>query len=202
MLWRFAAAVIVCALWSATCAADIIVSVGAIELLPNQTNQQVPIAVTETGGETVQGLNFRLRVGDGTGGPDYAHPGPKITSVDLIDGDTVFSLNHQDPTNVKTYSYSWAGSVTTASGSVTPDGVLALVTFDTTGVNAQSYAGPWSVYLMDRSGNKTDFAGITPTLVAGTVSITQTVPEAGTGVLLALAAGVAVVWRVLPRKRR
>lgn len=189
-------------LWTAFCPAEIIVTAGDIALLPNQANQKVAIEVSETQGEVIQGLNFRIRVGNGTGGPDYSHPGPTITAVDLTDESAIFSLNHQDLTNVKRYPYSWAGSVTTAAGTVVPEGILAYVTFDTTSVNSTIFTGPWDLLFLDRSGNKTNFAGIVPTLVAGTIEI-KSVPEPAPCVLMAgacLAFAIALLRKRLARQ--
>ncbi len=125
------------------------IDVGNHYLVPNQAGQSVRIMVS--GGEQVSGLNFFAQVGDG--GPELGQfglpPGtdaPAITTVDLKSG-TIFNgisdLQSNDGSIPQVAMYSI--EYTQAGGSVAADGVLATLTFDTTGFSA----GTWDFLLGD-----------------------------------------------------
>ncbi|MFV2067995.1 MAG: hypothetical protein ACC645_13560, partial [Pirellulales bacterium] len=143
-------------LWGlASCALGAsIVVVGNQALLPNTANQT--IAINVMGSELVQGLNFRVQVEDGGPLPPAAGPptGPVITAVDLITG-TIFDGNVSEQTDLLSLEQIWVQSVTTQSGTVIADGLLASVTFDTTGF----WQGSFQLALADTLDGPTDFAG-------------------------------------------
>jgi autotransporter-associated beta strand protein len=148
--------------------ADPDINVGSYYLLPNTAGQVRTIYVT--GGGAVSGLNFNISVGNGIN-PSNA---PKITNVDVLGTaaqPTIFYANNkgqQDPyTDPSVYPYYETRQTTTATGTVTAAGLLALVTFDTTGVTT----GSWGLSLTDPSGVPTDFAGVPAVITNGSITI-------------------------------
>ena len=81
---------------------------------------------------------------------------------------------------------------TTQSGSVAADGVLAWVTFDTTGLMASD--GPFTLSMNDTLNGATDFAGIPATITDGQLSIVA-VPEPNACTLFLFAFGGLAVRR-------
>ncbi|MBN2291312.1 MAG: PEP-CTERM sorting domain-containing protein [Pirellulales bacterium] len=132
------------------------IDVGNRFLIPNKADQVVRIMVS--GGEQVSGLNFFAQIGDG--GPELSEfgldpgtPAPTITAVDIKSG-TIFDGIPDDQSNdysipqVAMYSI----AITEPEGSVPADGVLATLTFDTTGYTT----GTWDFLL---TGVLPDFPG-------------------------------------------
>ncbi|HUT58008.1 MAG TPA: hypothetical protein VNA25_09190 [Phycisphaerae bacterium] len=104
-------------------------------LLPNTPGQVINISVT--GGEQVNGLQFNLQVADG--GPENGGSidGPVITNVDILTG-TIFDGNNWGdlgwgPIPGPGPAQLWESWTLTASDTVPAAGLLAKVTFDTTG---------------------------------------------------------------------
>jgi len=157
--------------WSlASCAVGApIVVVGNHALRPNMANQTIAIGVT--GADPIEGLNFRIQVEDGGPLPPAAGPptGPVITSVDLITG-TIFADNFSEQTDLLRLDQIWVQSVTTESGTVIADGLLATVTFDTSGFTQ----GSFRLALAETLDGPTDFAGIPITITDGMLHV---VPE-------------------------
>ena len=178
------------AAWTAT------ITAGSHSLLPSAPGQLINVLVT--GGDAVEGLNFRLVVADGF--PDLTGStidGPNITSVDIIGTGTVFSNTLTDTNNNTgqqdaNVPQAWDASTTTASGTVSAEGVLARVILDTTGFTS----GTWALVLDNPELTETNFAGISATLVNGSITI---IPEPTS---LALAAMGAAMLLVISRYRR
>ncbi len=90
------------------------------------------------GGDAFSGANLQMTVSDGSAGP-------VITGVDLIGVGTLFNGNNTGQgTNIDTPRQS-STYTTTSSGYVGPNGVLAFVTFDATGL------APGSSFVLDLS---------------------------------------------------
>ncbi len=166
---------------SHACASPII-SVGDVVLLPNRSQQRVPIIVS--GGDEVQGLNLNVAV-EGGGTEFGGSMGPKITNVDVTDG-TIFESNNDGHTTIGAFDQVWAVTTATVSGTVNADGVLAWLTFDSTGFDEGM--GPFVLSLSDPLGTPTDFAGIPADLSDGRITIQ--VPEPSTRLLFTLAVSV------------
>jgi len=116
----------------------ILIVVGDHSLLPNTAGQQVLINVQgEEGNEFVQGLNLNMQIGDGTAGPVFQ-------DVNIVDG-TIFDGNHNLPVHVADQPWVQVWTVTTATGSVLANGLLAALTIATTGIDS----GTWALTLKD-----------------------------------------------------
>ena len=157
------------------------IEIGDLFLRPNTANQQVPLYVHS--GKHVSGANLYLQVGDG--GPELSDygvapgtAGPTITNVDLKTG-TIFAsvtdpqIDQPGIPQVATTTI----AISEAGQSVLADGVLATVTFDTTGF----LEGTWD-FLLDNvlpfaelSGPfHTDFAGVPAHISSGRLIIRET----------------------------
>jgi hypothetical protein len=138
---------------------------GTHMLLPNTSGQQVPIMVT--GGEAVSGVDLFVQVGDGGATVGGVDTGPIITQLDLVTG-AIFAANHTeiftDPAPLI-----WGATTTTASGFVTANGRLAMLTIDTTGITS----GQFALILNPPSTGPTAFAdpGVTTMLIHGTLQV-------------------------------
>jgi hypothetical protein len=185
LLLGLAACVLVCS----QAMADPIIQVGDHNLLANTPGQALTISVT--GGDLVEGLNLYLQIDD-------ENTGPKIQSIDVLTG-TIFQGNNTGQT-VQALNETgdlpyWMGyaTVTTASGNVAANGLLATVIVDTTGFTS----GTWSLNANFNYGGdpyQSDFGPMLATSLNGSITI---VPEPGTLVLLVTAGlGLAAcVWR-------
>jgi hypothetical protein len=167
-----------------------IVDVGVHKLLPNTKDQE--IAITVEGSDPVQGLNFRIQVEDGGPLPPAmgSPTGPVITAVDLITA-TVFAGNVSPQTDLLSLPQIWVQSVTTQSGSVVADGLLATVTFDTTGFSR----GSFRLALDDTLDGATDFAGIPIDITDGILRVVPEPPGGMMGLLGFLVLVVASTYR-------
>ena len=175
--------------------ADLMVTIGNPTLLPNTPNQMIQIQ--SSGGEQVQGLNFNLQID-----PVAGLTTPTITGVDIVSPGTVFGLNNTgqnttgvgelDPVDSPGTQFAFA-TTTAGNGSVLSDGVLAFVTFDTTGTNE----GTFTLRLDSTLNGPTDFAP-TPVdqFIGGILSVTA-VPEPNT-----LAVGSVLATLSVMRRRR
>jgi autotransporter-associated beta strand protein len=144
-----------------------VVTVGNLDLLPNTPDQVRQIMVS--GGEYVAGLTFNISVGNGLDAD-----APRITGVDIIGTaaePTIFYGNNTgqvDPNGAPGPYAEYETAQTTTNAELVPaDGVLANVTFDTTGFTA----GTWALVLADPGGVATDFAGVTPVINNGEITV-------------------------------
>ena len=160
--------------------ASIVIDVGNHQLLPNTRDQIVDIFVTGT--DQVQGLNFYSQVASGSSGPI-------IFDVDIIGPGTIFFGNNVGMTDLDgpgdpDPAPQWEGRTTTTStGTVLANGLLATMTFDTTGLSA----GTWDLLLSGTLNGTTDFAGTPAGITNGTVFIGIGIPEPS----------AIVIWLVL-----
>jgi hypothetical protein len=156
------------------------ITVGQVQLLPNQADQWIDIQVT--GGDPVAGVDLFLQVGDG--GPELAtfglpasKAGPKISGVELKAG-TIFQNVTDLPANVgsaqlpQTAVHTLALVGTTAS--VPAAGTLAKVQIDTTGF----FGGSWALRLDNvlpfavfGGPHATNFAGTPAVIENGSITI-------------------------------
>lgn len=143
--------------------------VGTHRLQPDMAGQQIPIYVS--GGGPVQGLNFNLQIADPNIPPDVAAEAPVITRVDILTG-TIFADNHTglridlDEDRVPQHAYQ---ATTTAFGTVAAEGLLAMVTVDTTGF----WNGAWTLQLSRTVNGPTDFAGLPPSIIDGAITLSS-----------------------------
>jgi len=170
--------------WGATLGIDLSLEDYALE--PNLGGQQVLISVVDQeGGTTVEGVTLNVRLDDGLS--PTMDPAPRITAVDML-GDsatpTIFYNQANSPVDPDGEPDPWpyyeSRSVTTVGPPVAADGLLAIVTFDTSGVSA----GQWDLILRDPADVATEFPGVTLDLTPGVLSI---VPEPSTCGLLLVA---------------
>ncbi len=175
-----------CLMLSSTAQAAIIIDFGNAVLQPNQANQIVPINVTSD--TAIQGLNFSMQIDPG------AFTLPTITAIDITGPGTVFSSNNTGAANP--FAGDAGGpqlavaSTTTNAGTITPNGVLAFVTFDTTGI----FTGTYTVEFLGTLNGDTDFAGVPATSFQNRSLSISAIPEPGTLALLAVS-GVGYGWQ-------
>jgi len=147
-------------------------------LQADQAGQLIEVYVT--GGEAVEGLNFRIRIGDGI--DPTPSPAPKIPDDDAVDlvgtaaNPTIFYSNHTTPRDLDDpdqSDYYEAAAISTDHDTVSAEGLLAIVEIDTTGVTT----GQWDLILRDPGGFSTSFVGpsgtIYPDLVVGSIKINE-----------------------------
>jgi len=150
--------------------------------IPGQT-----IEIYASGGETADSVNFPVVVADGypgatSGGTFYPFgsiDGPNLTSVDLVSSGTVFGDvsggSYQD-NNAVGEQLVIADVGVNGTQNATVNGLLAVLTVDTTGWNAGD--GPWDLSL-DSFAGAVEFFGpspITTTITNGRIFLT---PEPG-----------------------
>ncbi len=172
-------------------AATPIIVVGEHELLPNTPNQ--PIEIMVSGGDEVQGLNFRIQVADGGTHPDAGGSldGPTISNVDLLSG-TIFGSNNTGQNDLLRLPQVWVQSTTSAINTVPANGLLATVLIDTTGYTE----GEFELHVRDTLDNATDFGGVPADITDGMLRIAVPEPSAF-GVLLT---GVGLLCTSLRRR--
>ncbi len=195
-----------------------------ISLLPNTPNQTVPIMISGTDTNVV-GLDFFVIVGDGgpqlaqwsiglpagTSAPDFANlPGDvNITGTGTIFAGVntgafdLFAGNGPPGPYYGSLPQAAAYETNTLNPSthVTDNGVLAYLTFDTTGFTS----GTWPLALNDTALGGSDYTDlvlsdssiIVPTVLGGQITI---VPEPSTVLLGGLAMGFAALY--LGRRRQ
>lgn len=184
-----------------------VLTAGDHVLAPNTPNQEVQVRIS--GGDQIEGINFYLQVGDGGRVFDEAgelaldgsDTGPVITRLNLTDG-TIFTGNNNGQ-EFGTWLYGLLGVsyVTTQSGTVAADGVLARVTLDTTGMFSGTV--PFSLRWQGLYGGL-DFPSDVPlypplVLVDGSLSIHAPEPGSVGLALVGLVCVAGLVWR---RRRR
>lgn len=107
------------------------ITLGDVKIEANRAKQVIPIIVS--GGDLVAGVNFNLQVGNG-------NTGPRIVDIDVIGTGTIFADNNVGQSGGGSLLPSIFESITvTQSGTVTADGVLAFVTFETLGLSTGIY---------------------------------------------------------------
>jgi len=197
----------------ATAAQAATITVGDHQLLPNTAGQT--IVITVTGGDATQGVALNAQIADG--GPDAADLGgtpaglgPAFTGGSVTAG-TIYAANNTGDQDLNTpnppgqplpFRQVFWHQTSTASGSVAANGILAILTVDTTGFTSLSPGdlglGKWSLILGPNQINgPTNFGSFTPTIIDGSITI---VPEP-TSVVLGLFAA-AGLGAVAIRKRR
>ncbi len=142
----------IAALASATAVASPTIIGGTWALQPNSPSQIIEILVSGQpgdpifdpstfehlgGGDAFSGVNFALTIGDQISGPT-------IKSVDLTGPGTVFHSNNTGMQYVTVTPRQVFATTTTASSYVGPNGVLAYVELDTTGIEC----GQWGLSLL------------------------------------------------------
>jgi hypothetical protein len=155
----------------------LIIDVGGHELLPDTPNQTVQVFVS--GGDAVQGLNFYAQVADGGPAAGGTITGPSITAVNILSG-TIFASNNAGQDDPGSLPQLAARTTTTASGTVSASGLLATLTFDTTGFTTTQ---SWALSLGDTLNGPTDFAGVPITITDGSISV---IPEPESVAILGL----------------
>jgi len=165
-----------------------VIDVGDHELLPDTPGQVVQLFVS--GGDPVQGLNFNVQVAGG---------GPTVEDVDILQG-TIFDGNNTGTFDLDGPSPDpwplWEfRSTTTASGTVSADGLLATLVLDTTGLSV----GAWDLMVSNTQNGPTDFAGTPALIIDGSLTIGggpfAPVPEPS-ALFLILPAGLGLLaWR-------
>lgn len=119
------------------------VDIGEHALEPNTPAQQIELDVT--GGNAVAGFDFRLQVGDGTAGPT-------VEQIDLEDG-TIFDGNNTGQSEGTSTPWQQFLSITTETGSVEAEGLLATIEFDTSDLGD----GEFDLTMTDVEGSDSAF---------------------------------------------
>jgi len=150
--------------------------VGTVELIEDQAGQTVQFFVIPevVPSEKTAGLNFNVQTGDGgtaAGGTIYA---PAITAGDILTG-TIFASNNTGQGGGGALADQvYEATTTTSSGKVSADGMLATVTFDTTGFFVGD--GPFPLIMSVTVNGPTDFAGtpgVTLSVTDGQITLLQ-----------------------------
>jgi len=187
-----AVALVACSAIAASAAPTI--TAGYHQLLPNTPGQVISILASGEGAaDALQGVDLFLVVGGGT-------DGPIVTGLDLIGAGTIFAGNNTGQQDFGAPyippSREVVGITTTTSGTVSPNGVLAYLTLDTTGLTSGDFTlsltseviGPSVLY---PSG------GASTILVNGTLSV---VPEPGS-IVLGMFGAIGIAAIAIRRRR-
>ncbi len=164
------------------------------------TNTTTVIQITTTGnpGDEFQGADLQFAIGGGV-------VGPVVTALDMVGPGTLFYGNNNGQQDYGNPPWQAPGRepqafITTLSGTVGPNGVLAFVTIDTTG----ALPGVYSISLTHPDLGPSDlppFYAPATNLIDGTIFIPG--PEPSSIVLGTLAiAGFAAILIRRRRKRR
>ncbi len=153
-------------------------------------NTTTVIQITTTGvqGDEYQGADLQFAIGGGL-------TGPIATALDMVGPGTVFNGNNNGQQDYGNPPWQTPGRepqafITTLSGFVGPNGVLAFVTLDSTGIAPGTYAITLTHPELGPSDLPPFFTPDTP-LIDGTITVT---PEPGSIVLgLFAAAGIGAV---------
>lgn len=135
------------------------IRVGDHVLLPNAPGQRVPVYIS--GGQSIQGVVLNVQIDDGYPDvPGSRADGPNITAVDLANLETIFGGVANTGNNLmETREQIWVAGTATSSGTVTAEGLLAIVTLDTTGHYETD--GPWELRLADTFNGDANLQGPT-----------------------------------------
>ncbi len=124
------------------------------DLRQNQAGQQIQIYVS--GGDSIAGIDFNMELDSDA--PAIAPPSaPSFTGVDLTTG-TIFQNNNLgavDSGSLPTDELTWW--ITTESGVVSANGLLATVTVDTTGLFASDPVHSWPLSMSETDNGSTEF---------------------------------------------
>ncbi len=167
---------------------------GTHVLQPNMAGQAIQILAAGDTPDSFLGADLYLVVADGLSGP-------VITSVDLVGPGTIFNGNSNPQTDFGPPYVAPGRQIvaitTTLSGTVGPNGVLANLIVDTTGIAPGDYA--LSLYSPTfGASDLPPFVGGNPTILVD--GVLQVVPEPSSVVMaLCAAAGMTIV---LIRRRR
>ncbi len=168
---------------------------GTHELQPNTPGQAFQILVSDNSGDQVLGVDLYLLVADGL-------TGPVMTSVDLVGPGTIFNGNANPQSDFGAPyvapSRHIVALTTTLSGTVAPNGVLANVIVDTTGVAPGDYAFSLSSPFFGDS-DLPPFAGGNPTILVD--GVLRVVPEPS-AIVMALFAAAGMTVAVIRRRVR
>jgi len=170
---------------TAACAQPVVV-LGSHDLRENASGQTIQIFVS--GGDAVQGMNFNVQVADG--GPEAGAfggtiDGPAITNVDIFTGTIFESNNTGQAGSGSIVPQVYHAATTTSTGTVSANGLLATITFDTTGFFFMDPVHSWDLVSSNTLNGPMDFGPIPATISDGTINV---VPEPASMALLALGA--------------
>ena len=187
---RIITAVLVCVGLVGIAQAGLVVEAGTHVLLPDLAGQTIEIYVT--GGDAVYNVNFHAQVADGGPAHGGSISGPAFTNLDLFATGTIFELNNTGrasgtPDGIISPQVAYEGT-TTATDTVAAEGLLAVITMDTTGY----YDGSWDFLLTGCLTGNTDFGDVPVTVTNGTIIV----PEPVSLSMILLGAGL-----ILPRRR-
>ncbi len=144
-----------------------VISIGTQYMLNTSQTRRIPIYISTSSNEKIEGVNLYVQVGDGgaaNGGTDAT---PAIVSLDVVGSGTVFNASNTgcDPFYLDLMA---AASTTTASGSVSANGVLAYLTVNPNGATVGS---SYRISLQNVGANvdggpfDTDLAGVSASFV-------------------------------------
>ena len=162
---------------------ELFVDVGNHVLQPDAAEQQIAIFVDDpTDALVTAGVSFNVQIGDG--GPetaDFGLPpgteGPAITHVELLDGglfgDTIFGAapNHGHFGEGSLAPQIYVEHTALETGAVAADGLLAVITVDTSGFFVGD--GPWTVAVGQTLNDATRLYDDTPRVVPLPLSVTD-----------------------------
>jgi len=129
--------------------------VGQHLLLPDTPKQVIPVEAR--GDLHVQGVVLNIEVADGyPDRPGSSEDGPNITDVDLLAPNAILGKVLNTGQNfIETRQQIWVVGTSAAFGTSLADGLLANVTIDTTGFDADD--GPWELKLAGTYNGDTNF---------------------------------------------
>jgi hypothetical protein len=164
-----------------------VINVGNILLAADTAGQTRQFFVT--GAEQVGGLEFDIQVGDGGSAFGGVDTGPRITAIDLKTG-TIFGAS-SNQADTASFPLARQSTVDLNVGTVLDNGLIATVTFDTTGILTpltrnlllKGVAGSFNTHFVDG----TLANNVPTTIIDGTVAVVvpEPAPAALTGVLVA-----------------
>jgi hypothetical protein len=182
-----------------------IISIGTYYVSNTDTDYRIPIMVSTTSNERVEGVNLAVQIADGGTPNGGTATSPTIKDLDIVGTGTIFNASNTGCTplyqgvgteNEAPYLLAMA-STTVESGSLEANGILAYLTIDASGAALGSYklslqeigenldGGPWS----------TDFCGISAAIMDdGWIVV---VPEPSVLMLLSVAIVVLFIGRRL-----
>ena len=152
--------------------------VGEHLLLADTPKQVIPVEVR--GDLHVQGVVLNIEVADGyPDRPGSSKDGPNITDVNLLAPNAVFGkVSNTGQNFIETRQQIWVVGTSAASGTSLADGLLANVTIDTTGLDADD--GPWELKLAGTINGDTNFQSpvgqINPWIENGVIRIVPANP--------------------------